>query len=326
MMTRREFARTAAGAIVAAVAGARLQAETRIGGVRVGAISYCFRSIPRPVSGDYMDTLIDAFHQTGIGLCELESARVEPEPALPGGGRMPATITPEYTRRREDLRRWRLTAPLARFEEIRRKFDRAGVELFGYVVTFADDFTDLEIERAFQFARALGVGVIGTNQTRVTMGPRLVPFAENHGIALGWHNHANVTDPTEVGSVESFERLFAMSRHFKANLDIGHFVAGNNDPLAFIRKHADRVSHLHLKDRRRDDGPNRPWGEGDTPVREVLRLLRLEKSPIAAVIEYEYIGQGSALDEVRNCRRFIEQALAGSGAGSIRTPRGRRLS
>ena len=51
------------------------------------------------------------------------------------------------------------------------KFTRAGVELFGYVVTFSDDFTDAEIERAFQFARALGVGVIGTNQTRLTMGP-----------------------------------------------------------------------------------------------------------------------------------------------------------
>ena len=310
MMTRRDFARTAAGAIAAAVAAARLQAETRIGGVSVGAISYCFRSIPRPVSGDYIDTLIDAFHQAGIGVCELESARVEPEPAIPGGGRMPAAITPEYTRRREELRQWRSTAPLARFEEIRRKFNRAGVELFGYVVTFSDDFTDREIERAFQFAQALGVGVIGTNQTRLTMGPRLVPFAENHGIALGWHNHANVTDPTEVGSVESFERLFAMSRQFKANLDIGHFVAGNNDPLAFIRKYAGRISHLHLKDRRRNNGPNQAWGQGDTPVADVLRLLRSEKSPIVAVIEYEYMGQGSAIDEVRNCKRFIEQALA----------------
>ena len=178
------------------------------------------------------------------------------------------------------------------------------------MVTFSDDFTDAEIERAFRFARALGVGVIGTNQTRLTMGPRLVPFAENHGIALGWHNHANVTDPTEVGSVESFERLFAMSRQFKANLDIGHFVAGNNDPLAFIRKYAGRISHLHLKDRRRNNGPNQAWGQGDTPVADVLRLLRSEKSPIVAVIEYEYAGQGSAIDEVRNCKRFIEQALA----------------
>ena len=310
MLTRREFGVATAGAITGALAATRVSAgETRINGVSIGAISYCFRSIPRPAAGDYMDTLIDAFHQTGIGLCELESARVEPEPAIAGGGRVPATITPEYTKRREELRQWRLTTSLARFEEIRQKFARADIGLFGYVVTFSDDFTDAEIDRSFQFAKALGVGVIGTNQTRVPMGSRLAPFAEKYGIALGWHNHANVTDPTEVASVESFERLFAMSPRFKANLDIGHFVAGNNDPLAFMRKYHDRISHLHLKDRQRDNGPNRPWGQGDTPIVGVLRLLKSEKFPIAAVIEYEYMGEASAIDEVRKCKRFIEQAL-----------------
>lgn len=310
MLTRREFVHAAAGAIAGACAGARLHAvETRIAGVSVGAISYCFRSIPRPDAGDYMDTLIDAFRQTGIGLCELESARVEPEPAIPGGGRVPATVTPEYMKRRGELRQWRLTTPRARFEEIRQKFSLAGINLFGYVVTFSDDFTDAEIDRSFQFAQSLGVGIIGTNQTRVSMGPRLVPFAEKYDITLGWHNHANVSDPTEVASVESFERLFAMSRRFKANLDIGHFVAGNNDPIAFIRKYPGRISHLHLKDRQRNDGPNQPWGQGDTPIADVLRLLRSEKFGIVAVVEYEYMGQSSSIDEVRKCKQFIEQVL-----------------
>jgi len=311
MYTRRDFGRITARAIAAGAAGARLRAQdARIGGVRVGAISYCFRSIPRPAGGDYMDTIIGAFRQTRLTLCELESVRVEPEPAIPGGGRVPAAITPEYTRRREELRQWRLTTPLGRFAEIRQKFQAAGIELFGYVVTFSDDSTDAEIDRAFQFARTLGVGVIGTNQTRVPMGPRLAPVAEKYGIALGWHNHANVDDPTEVGSVESFERLFAMSKQFKANLDIGHFVAGNNDPVAFIRRHHDRISHLHLKDRRRDNGPNQPWGQGDTPVADVLRLLRAEQYPIVAVIEYEHMGRQSAVDEVNACVRFIREALA----------------
>ena len=311
LLTRREFAGATAGAIAAVLSGPRLRAgETRIGGVSIGAISYCFRSIPRPAAGDYMDTLIDAFQQANISLCELESARVETEPPIPGGGRVPAEITPAYVKRREELRHWRLTTPLTRFEEIRRKFTRAGVDLFGYVVTFSDDFTDAEIDRSFQFARALGVGVIGTNQTRVSMGPRLTALAAKYEVALGWHNHANVSDPTEVGSVESYERLFAMSPLFKANLDIGHFVAGNNDPIAFIRKYHARISHLHLKDRRRDNGPNQPWGQGDTPVREVLRLLKSEKYPIVAVIEYEHMGRAPAIEEVRNCKRFIEQALA----------------
>jgi sugar phosphate isomerase/epimerase len=311
MPTRREFARATAVAIAGATLATRAWAQgARPAGVRVGAISYCFRSIPRPSSGDYMHTLVDAFQQTGIDMCELESARVEPEPAIAGGGRVPPTITPEYVERRAALRQWRLTTPLSRFEEIRRTFDRGGIDLFGYVVTFSDDFTEAEIDRAFQFARALGVGVMGTNQTRVTMGPRLAPFAETYRMALGWHNHANVTDPTEVGSVESYERLFAMSPWFKANLDIGHFVAGNGDPIAFIRRHAQRISHLHLKDRRRNNGPNLPWGEGDTPLADVLRLLRSDRSPVPAIIEYEYPGERSAIEEVKRCKGFIEAALS----------------
>ena len=312
--TRREFTQITVGGIASAVAGARLLAiDSTIGGVKVGAISYCFRSIPRPPSGDYVDTLIDAFKQVGLGLCELESVRVEPEPAIPGGGRIPAPITPEYTKRRGELRQWRLTAPMDRFKEIKSKFDKAGIELMGYVMTFSEDFTDEEIDRTFLAAKTLGVKIIGTNQTRVPMGKRLAPFADKYDMVLGWHNHAMVDDPTEVASVDSFKNLFSMSKRFKANLDIGHFVAGNNDPVAFIRQYGkDRISHLHLKDRRRNNGPNQPWGQGETPVADVLRLLQKEKYPIYAIIEYEYMGQAPAIQEVKNCVQFIRDTLARS--------------
>ena len=311
--TRREFGQLAIGSLAATIGSARLLAlDSTIGGVKVGAISYCFRSLPRPAGGDYMDTMVDAFTQTGIGICELESARVEPEPAIPGGGRMPATITPEYTKRREELRQWRLTVPMDRFKEIRGKFQKAGIDVFGYVMTFAEDFTDEEIDRTFLAAKTLGARVIGTNQTRVPMGKRLAPFAEKYDMTLGWHNHAMVTDPTEVASVDSYKNLFSMSKRFKANLDIGHFVAGNNDPVAFMRQYHDRISHLHLKDRRRDNGPNQPWGQGETPVADVLRLLQKEKYPIVAVIEYEYMGQAPAIQEVKNCLQFIRTTLSSS--------------
>lgn len=309
--TRREFGQLALGSVAATLGNRALLAiDSTIEGVKVGAISYCFRSIPRPNTGDYIDTIIDAFKQTSLGLCELESVRVEPEPAIAGGGRVPAAVTPEYTKRREELRQWRLTVPLDRFKEIRGKFDKAGIGLIGYVVTFSDDFTDAEIDRSFLLAKTLGVGVIGTNQTRVPMGPRLAPFADKYDMTLGWHNHAMVEDATEVASVDSFKHLFSMSKRFKANLDIGHFVAGNNDPIAFIKQYGkDRISHLHLKDRKRNNGPNQPWGQGETPVVDVLRLLQKEKYPIYAVIEYEYMGQAPAIEEVKTCVQFIRNSL-----------------
>jgi hypothetical protein len=95
-----------------------------------------------------------------------------------------------------------------------------------------------------------------------------------YDMTLGWHNHAMVTDPDEVASVDSFKNLFSMSKRFKANLDIGHFVAGNNDPVAFMRQYHDRISHLHLKDRRPRQRAEPAVGSGETPVAEVLVCCR----------------------------------------------------
>jgi sugar phosphate isomerase/epimerase len=310
--SRREFGQTTLGSLAAAAVGAPLPPpESTIGGVKVGAISYCFRSIPRPATGDYIDTIIDAFKQVGLSICELESARVEPPPGIAGGGRVPATITPEYTKLREEIRHWRLTTPMDRFKEIRNKFGNAGIALMGYVMTFSEDFTDEEIDRTFVAAKTLGVKIIGTNQTRVPMGKRLAPFADKYDVELGWHNHAMVDDPNEVASVDSFKNLFSMSKRFKANLDIGHFVAGNNDPVAFVRTYGkDRITHVHLKDRKRNNGPNQPWGQGETPISDVLRLIQKEKYPIYAIVEYEYMSQAPAVDEMKKCIAFIRDALA----------------
>jgi len=70
--------------------------------------------------------------------------------------------------------------------------------------------------------------------------------------------------------------------------------------------------YLHLKDRRKNNGPNVPWGEGDTPIREVLQLMKREKYDFMATIELEYpIPQGSdTMTELAKCVRFVEEALA----------------
>ena len=89
-------------------------------------------------------------------------------------------------------------------------------------------------------------------------------------------------------------------------------MAGTNEsPIPLIKKHNKRISNLHLKDRKKDNGPNMPWGEGDTPIGEVLRLLRDEKYDFLAAIELEYpIPKGSdAVKEVKNCIDFCKDAL-----------------
>jgi sugar phosphate isomerase/epimerase len=313
MHTRRDFGKIALSTAAVAAPLSMLRGAARINstvdGVKLGAISYCFRAMPRPQGADYIDIVVKACVECGVGYLELTSPMVEPANTLPGGGRVPPD-TPENRKMRADLRQWRLAEPLSRFKEIHKKFDDAGIDVFAYVMTFAEDFPNEEIDVVFRQARALGVNIIGTNQTTVGMGPKLVPFAEKYKMTLSFHNHAKSGDPNEVASPESYEKLFAMSKYFKANLDIGHFTAGNNDGIAFIEKHHDRITHMHLKDRKRNDGPNMPWGEGETPLKQALQLIKEKHYPIYCIIEYEYKGAGTPIEETKKCMAYMRAALA----------------
>ncbi len=123
------------------------------------------------------------------------------------------------------------------------------------------------------------------------------------------HNHSRVDDPDEFATPASFATALAMSPLFRVNLDIGHFTAANFDALAFLREHHDRVTNLHVKDRKRNQGDNVPWGQGDTPIREVLTWLRQRKSPIRAYVEYEYEGARGAVEEVKACVEYARRIL-----------------
>jgi sugar phosphate isomerase/epimerase len=124
---------------------------------------------------------------------------------------------------------------------------------------------------------------------------------------VGYHGHAT-TKP------EHWEAAFALAKFNGANVDLGHFVAGNNtSPVPFITQYHDRVTHVHLKDRKFNNGPNTPFGEGDTPIAEVLRLIRDHKWPIQGTIEFEYkVPAGSdRMAEIARCTKFSRDALMG---------------
>jgi L-ribulose-5-phosphate 3-epimerase UlaE len=101
-----------------------------------------------------------------------------------------------------------------------------------------------------------------------------------------------------------------MSKYFKVHLDIGDLTAANLDAVSYIReRHAD-ITSLHVKDRRKNQGGNVPWGQGDTPIVEVLQLLKRETWPIRAYVELEYDGRASPVDEVKKCLAYASQALS----------------
>jgi sugar phosphate isomerase/epimerase len=271
MLTRREFTTLA----LSTLGWPKLLAQTTVAGVTLGAQTYSFRQLTRPPGGDMVDVVIQAFTECGLRDCELWSPMVEP-----------AKVS------REELRRWRLETPLDHFSAIRGKFDKAKIALHAFNYSFNDSFTDPEINRGFEIARALGAEFITASST-LSSAKRVAPFAEKHKMIVAMHNHSDVKDPNQFATPESFAAAMALSKYFKVNLDIGHFTAANFDAVAYLREHHANIMNLHVKDRRRDQGPNVAWGEGDTPIREVLQLLKQNKWPIIAYLEYEYKGAGT---------------------------------
>jgi len=313
MQTRRHFGSVVLRGLAAVSLPpfAPAQAPSSSAGVKIGVITGALGAIPTEAGVDVVDTIIAQCKDLGVRCVEFVNSLIEPR--LEGsavGGQVPAASTPVYDQSREALRQWRLTAPLDRFTAIRGKFDAAGIELFSYVVTIADDCTDDEIAALFRQMQALGVKRFSTNQTRVSMGRRLARPAERFNINPAFHTHAATENPNEVASVASLVTLMKMSPHFMVNLDIGHFTAGNNDAVAFIREHHARITHLHVKDRRRNNGPSVDWGTGDTPIRECLTLIRDNKYPIACIIERDNRDvAGTPLELTRKYLAYMRQVL-----------------
>jgi sugar phosphate isomerase/epimerase len=313
-VTRRDLGRLA----LAALPAARLLAkpDSKFGGVQVGINApYSFRGMPGKAE-DIMKYML----QLGLNGIELRSQPVEGwlgAPAVaPAPGRNRPPLTPEQDAERkkaiEDLQKWRLSVSTGRMKEFRKYYEDAGIPIeivkFDGINTLPDDV----VEYCFTLARTLGARAISC-EIPVSQTKKLGQFAEKHKMLVAYHGHGNVTDPEAFGRPESWETAMSFSKYNGCNVDIGHFVAGNGyAPVDFIRKYHDRISHIHLKDRKKNQGPNVVWGQGDTPIKEILQMLKKEKYNIQATIEFEYpTPEGSdVLTEIGKCVQFCKEALS----------------
>ncbi len=272
-MTRRMFGKLAVAAFT--------KVNSTVDGVTIGAQTYSFRDRP-------LDACLAAMKEIGLGEAELWDGHI-----LPKG--------------KDELAAWRKNPPLDQMRAIRRKFDDAGVDLYALTYGFNKSWGDQELEAGFAIAKAMGVKYI-TTTTQVSIAPRLAPLAEKHRIVVAFHNHSNMA-PDEVARPQDFEQVMRASpKWIGINLDIGHFTAAGFDAVAFVKEHHDKIVTLHIKDRKRNQGPNVPLGEGDTPIKPVLQILKTKHYRIPANIEYEYKGADTVV-EVKKCFDYCKAAL-----------------
>ena len=296
MYTRRELGKLAAVAIPA-VRGLFDKPDSNVAGVQIGLnVPYNFGDLT--MTGD---EILRRSVQLGVSAVELRSQPVE----LFLGASPSLLARNASASRRDDLSTWRRSVAMDKVKAFRRMYEDAGVRI--EIVKFDDIYVlpDRVLDYCFELTRALGARALSC-EISLEDTKRLGTFADKHQIMVGYHGHTMTTP-------QHWETAFSQAKYNGANVDLGHFIAGHNiSPVPFIERHYDRITHIHVKDRKLNDGPNVPFGEGDTPIKEVLRLIRDRKWNIQATIEFEYpVPKGSdRMAEMAKCVQYCRNALA----------------
>ena len=285
--------------------------NSNFNGVQIGAITYSFRGMPGTA-----EDLLKYLVKCGLSSVELMGEPAEQFASIPSGDRGPRPRRGQMTEEQrkamqkgqQEQLNWRLSVSMDRYQALRKMYNDAGVNI--HIVKFGSignaGMTDGEIDYYFRVAKALGASGI-TRELSEEAARKLGPFADKHEIMIGFHNHTQMTSKTYEGPILSYGKYLGI------NFDIGHYVAGTSEsPIPIIQKYHDRILSLHLKDRKFNDGPNMPFGQGDTPVALILQLMKREKWTFPADIELEYrVPEGSdAVAEVTKCVQFCKESLA----------------
>ncbi len=298
-LTRREVlagtaAMTACSLLPRSVFGAQTaKPKSVFNGVRIGCITYSYRDAKINSAEDTLKALI----QNGLSEVELMGGPIQSFAGIRGRGR-PGEAAAKPT----DAER---QAQLAKCVELRKMYNDAGVNIHIHKMDFGP--SDEEIDFNFQVAKVLGcVGI--TLERSEEMAKKLAPFAEKHKIWVAFHNHTN-----NYPVMDKPDPILEYGKYIGFNFDVGHYFAGTKglSPIPVIEKYHDRIVSLHLKDRTAEGG-NLPWGQGRTPLKEILQLMRKQKWTFPADIELEYQvpKNSNPIAEVGKCVQFCQEALA----------------
>jgi len=337
-LTRREFGKLAmatwpATGLLMRSAGlmAAARPDSKWAGVQVGLnVPYNFGE------GNYMsgEEILRRCLQLNVSGVELRMQPVElfmgsPQVIAAASRGRPtarAEMTPEQQAAQkteaEDLRKWRLSAPMSKVAEFKKLYDDAGVAIEIVKVDGIFGFTDDVLAYSFGLAKALGARAISTEITtaapeeRAAQFKRIGQFAEQHKMMVGYHGHTKT-------SPQHWEEAFAAGKYNGCNLDLGHFTSGNKtSPVPFLKQYHDRITHVHVKDKTLDD-KNVEFGKGDTPIKEALQVIRDNKWNIQATIEFEIPGPAGAdgkprawtpterMQEMVKCLEYCKKSLLG---------------
>lgn len=343
MLSRRRFLAFSSLASVGVISQANAlslkfwadKPNSKFKGVQIGVITYSYRSMPHD-----LDQLIQFLVDSNVSAIELmgdpaEEYAGKPKPPFrmgpPPGARpaappagAPAAGPPPRPQMTDEQRaqmaeynkkvaEWRSTVSMDKFVEIRKKFKAAGISVYAFKPNaFGPNNSDAEVEYGMKAAKALGATSVTLElPTDPKQTQRLGDLGAKHKVYVGYHNHLQATDTL-------WDNALSQSPYNSINFDCGHYLAagGKNTKetlMAFIENKHERISTMHMKDRTTpaNGQKNLEWGKGDTPIKEMLTMIRDRKYKFPVSIELEYeVPQGSdAVKEVAKCVAFAKNCL-----------------
>ena len=243
-----------------------------------------------------------------------------PPPGAGAQGRGRAAMTPEQQeamrKRAEELKNWRLSVPMSKYAAFRKMYEDAGVKIYSFKLPPTLEMSDDEYAYIWNVGETLGADHLTMElPTDDALLKRVADYAAKRKLRIAFHTHGQ-------GGASGFDRVLSAFKYTALNFDVGHYYGVNGQsPVPLVEKYHDRIASLHLKDRkgpgapdpsgRGGGGPNMPWGQGETPLREVLQLMKKNKYRFPASIEYEYqTPEGSdVLTEMKKCVEYCRRAL-----------------
>src|SRR5512133_3814038 len=304
-ISRRKFLGTTAAAAAVSIvpfnysfAIGSKKPNSKVRGVQLGVTTYSYRAIPHS-----LEEVLEYTLKAGVNALEMRSVLEEGLgiPAGPARGARNSSMTDQEKAERakaadaarEEQRKWRLSLPMQKYVDIRKMYNDAGVDI--HIAKFVPSgWSDEEIDYAYNATKALGAYGI-TDEASVAACKRLGKFAEP-GFDI--------------------DSLLAYSPANRLNLDVGHyFGATGKHPNDVIVKYHDRIPMIHVKDKTGPNHPtpnaNKPFGQGETPIADVLLLLKKEKWPIDVFVELEYDIEPDSdpVKEVIKCIDYMRNIL-----------------
>ncbi len=345
--TRREVGKIALAALPVTGMMAAAKPNSNFGGVQIGAITYSFRQLPSsaeetlryclecgisgielmsPVAESYAGSPAQAGRGSGpVGAPGAPvAAGAGGQARGPGGGRGQATPEQQEARRKaaEAVTNWRLSVSMDKYKAFRKMYEAAGVKIYAFKLPPTLGMSDAEYDYIWNVGQTLGADHITMElPTDDKLLQRVADYAAKRKLAIAFHTHGQ-------GGSAGFDKVLGASQYTTLNFDVGHYYGVNGEsPAPLVEKYHGRIASLHLKDRKGPGSPaqttaqgrgagrggdNMPWGQGETPLREVLQLMKKNRYRFPASIELEYpVPAGSdVLTEVKKCVAYCKNALA----------------